>query len=125
VRPKLGPPGRRGSDEAAVEVLIDAAASPDARQHAARALGLAGVPLVRAVALVASNRIEPAIRAEPQARPDLLDSGGQRAGIGMAVSVDGLPASWAAARTALRLTASGRHRLYLALALRRLRRNSP
>jgi hypothetical protein len=96
-----------GKDEAAVEVLIDGSAPPDARQHAARALGLANVRRVRAVALAACDRIQPAIRSEPLASAGFTVSSDQRAGIGMAVPIGGLPASWAAARTALRLTAEG------------------
>jgi hypothetical protein len=88
-------------------VLIDASAPPDAHQHAARALGLTGAPRVRAVALAARDRIEPAIRTDPSASADFAVSGGRRAGIGMVVSIDGLPVSWAAARTALRLAADG------------------
>jgi hypothetical protein len=80
-------------------------APPDARQHAA--LGLTGALRVRAVALAARDRIEPAIRTDPLASADFAVSGGRRAGIGMAVSIDGLPVSWAAARTALRLAADG------------------
>jgi PucR C-terminal helix-turn-helix domain len=97
----------RLADEAAAEVLIDATTPPDARQHAALALGLTEATLVRAVALADGNRIEPAIRAESPASTDPVASDGRRAGIGTAGSIDALPASWAAARTALRLTAEG------------------
>lgn len=100
-------------DEAAVEVLIDQSAPPEARRHAARSLGLPESGLVRAVALAGGEaRIEAATAAGVQ-RPGNLGhgpgspAGGPRAGVGTAVPVLSLPASWAAARTALRLTAEG------------------
>jgi hypothetical protein len=93
-------------DGAAIEVLIDASAPPEARQHAARALGLPEAGLVRAVALAGGGaRIEPAGHVPDQAADALADR--SRTGIGPAVPVLDLPASWAAARTALRLTAEG------------------
>ena len=94
------------SDDATVEVLIDASTPPETRRHAARRLGMAEDGLVRAVALAGGGvRVEPAHDVHDQAP----DARGQRprAGIGPAVSVLDLPASWAAARTALRLTAEG------------------
>ena len=94
-------PTRPVDDQAAVEVLIDPGASPEARRHAAGALGLAAGTRVRAVALAGgAARIVPAADAG-------VDAGGPRAGIGTAVGLEGLPASWAGARTALRLTADG------------------
>jgi hypothetical protein len=101
VRPALTR-GRAPSKLAAVEVLIDAGTPPVARKNAASALGLSRAP-VRAVALADGNRVEPAIRAGSSAVSD----DGRRAGIGTAVSLDDLPASWATARTALRFTAEG------------------
>jgi PucR C-terminal helix-turn-helix domain len=95
-------PARPDDDGAAVEVLIDASASPEARRHAARALGLAEAVRVRAVALAGGGA-----RIEPAARAVAVASDGPRAGIGTTVGIDGLPESWAAARTALRLTAEG------------------
>ncbi|MBV9792553.1 MAG: helix-turn-helix domain-containing protein [Actinobacteria bacterium] len=88
-------------DAAAVEVLIDEGARPEARRHAARVLGLPADRPLRAVARAgAPARIEPAASAGPAAD-------GPRAGIGPAADLAGLPASWAAARTALRFTADG------------------
>jgi hypothetical protein len=93
-------------DDAAVEVLIDASASLETRRHAARVLGISETGLARAVALAGGGvRIEPSAGVHGQA-PD-RPAGGPRAGIGPAVPVVDLPASWAAARTALRLTAEG------------------
>jgi hypothetical protein len=92
---------RPDHDEALVEVLIDASASLAARRYAARALGLAEGARVRAVALAGGG-----IRVEP-AHADTAASDGPRAGIGPADGIDDLPASWAAARAALRLTAEG------------------
>jgi hypothetical protein len=92
---------RSGDDQAAVEVLTDPGASPEARRHAARALGLADGTRVRAVALAGGGtRIEPADQAG-------ADADAPRTGIGTAAGLDGLPASLAAARTALRLSAAG------------------
>jgi hypothetical protein len=89
-------------DEAAVEVLIDESAPPEARRHAARGLGLPAAGLARAVALAGGGaRIAPATADRGQ-EPSVL-----RAGVGTAVPVLSLPASWNAARTALRLTAEG------------------
>ena len=100
-------PIRASGDEAAIEVLIDANAPPEARRHAVHVLGLTGTPQIRAVALARGTRIEPVIRTEPmvRAKPQAID--GPRSGIGTAVSLDRVPASWAAARTALRFTAEG------------------
>jgi hypothetical protein len=92
-------PGRAAGGEAAVEVLIDASAPPEARRHAARALGLAESARVRAVALAGGGA-----RVQPDGT---VTDDGQRAGIGAAAGIDGLPRSWATARTALRLTAEG------------------
>jgi PucR C-terminal helix-turn-helix domain len=98
-------PGRGG--QAAVEVLIDGGSAPADRQHAARVLGVARAAGLRAVALAGPGGIEPAILAEPL--PGAHQAGGdeRRAGIGTVTDLDGLPASWAAARTALRFTAAG------------------
>jgi PucR C-terminal helix-turn-helix domain len=96
-------PARSGDDQAAVEVLTDPGASPEARRHAARALGLAEGTRVRAVALAGGGtRIEPADHAVAVA-----DADAPRTGIGTAAGLDGLPASLATARTALRLSAAG------------------
>jgi hypothetical protein len=106
-------PGRAPADDAAVEVLIDASAVPEARRHAARRLGLPESALARAVALEGGTaRIDPAagghdrVPRMPGQSPG-ASAPGPRAGVGPAVPVLGLPASWAAARTALRLTAEG------------------
>ena len=99
--------GRMPSPLAAVEVLIEASTLPDARQHAALALGLTEANPVRAVALADGNRIDPAIWRESRAVAGSVASDNRRAGIGPAVRIDALPTSWAAARAALRLTAEG------------------
>jgi len=98
---------RPAADEGAVEVLIDAGTPPEARRHAAIALGLAGATRVHAMAIAAGSRIAPAIRAESPAAAGSPAGGGRRMGIGITVSLDDVPASWATARTALRLTAEG------------------
>lgn len=100
------------ADEGAAEVLIDESAPAEARRHAARGLGLPESGLARAVALEGGGvRIAPVTAAgvqEPWSPADGPGGGaGPRAGVGTAVPVLGLPASWAAARTALRLTAAG------------------
>jgi PucR-like helix-turn-helix protein len=106
----LAPPGRAplrpGAADAAVATLIDPAAGPDDRRHAARLLGLASAPRVRAVATAGDGRVEPSVRAEPPGRDSLADDG-RRRGIGTAASLDDLPSSWASARIALRFTADG------------------
>ena len=115
VRTRGRAPVRAGDDAAAVEVLIDAGAPPEARRHAAHVLGLTGAAQVRAVVLARGTGIEPVIWAEPGAGarpkadrepvPNPQDS--PRSGIGKAVSLDCVPQSWDTARTALRFTAEG------------------
>jgi len=101
------------TDEAAVEVLIDESAPPEARRHAARSLGLPESGLARAVAMEGGGaRIEPATAGHDQEPWNPGHGTGDsaiapRAGVGTAVPVLSLPASWDAARTALRLTAEG------------------
>jgi len=96
-----------------VEVLIDASAPPEARRHAARSLGLPESGLARAVALEGGGaRIAPATDGRDQEPWNPGHGPGAaaiapRAGVGTAVPVLSLPASWNAARTALRLTAEG------------------
>ncbi|MEV7872610.1 helix-turn-helix domain-containing protein [Streptomyces sp. NPDC088124] len=114
-----------GGDPASVEVLLDASAPAHARRRAAGRLGLGNTALARAVAAAGAP---PAVEAVtgPEARPAgacrasgaprlsgagrPAAAGGRRAGIGPAVPVLGLPASWAAARVALRFTAEGDER---------------
>jgi len=88
-------------DDALAEVLIDGTAADEARRHAARGLGLNEDGLARAIALADGG-----VRVEPDGSDD-PPADGPRAGIGPAVNLLGLPESWAAARTALRLTAEG------------------
>ncbi|MET8978263.1 helix-turn-helix domain-containing protein [Streptomyces sp. NPDC004539] len=92
--------GRAPADDPALlETLLDATASERARLHAARRLGLAPDAHVRVVA--------------PLDRPPYLDPGTDalaardRSGVGPSLPVLDLPASWTAARTALRFTAEG------------------
>ncbi|WP_329550073.1 helix-turn-helix domain-containing protein [Streptomyces sp. NBC_01356] len=86
-------------DPALVEVVLDASAPRATRMRAAAQLGLKQGQLVRALALYGGGaEIVTAGRPGNEAR---------RAGVGPAVEPDGLPQSWAAARTALRLTAEG------------------
>ncbi|SEO40611.1 helix-turn-helix domain-containing protein [Trujillonella endophytica] len=87
---------RRAHDQALVELVLDAGAEEPERLAAARWLGLTGA--CRAVALDRDALALPADRAVPE---------GRRAGVGPAVDAADLPASWAAARLALRLTAEG------------------
>lgn len=87
------------TDRAAlVELVIDGSAARDARLRAARHLGLA--PDATAYAVVRSDG-EVTVHPESAAPPE------ERAGVGPAVPVLDLPASHAAARTALRFTAAG------------------
>lgn len=93
------PPAAPAPDPALVEVVLDASAPQATRTHAAVQLGLKRGQSVRAVALPGGGaEIVPAGRTGIETR---------RAGVGPAVEVAELPRSWAAARTALRLTAEG------------------
>nr|WP_281371430.1 helix-turn-helix domain-containing protein [Petropleomorpha daqingensis] len=83
-------------DPAAVEVLLETAVPLSDRLATARRLGLTGE--VSAVAVHGGGA---------RVAPVGGEVGGVRAGIGPAVPVGELPASWAAARTALRFTAEG------------------
>ncbi|WP_425588561.1 PucR family transcriptional regulator [Streptomyces venetus] len=92
--------GRAPADDPAlVKTLLDATAPEPARLHAARRLGLDPSAPARALA---------ALNDRPRVVPDgtAPDPDG-RLGVGPAVPVLELPASWAAARTALRFTAEG------------------
>jgi hypothetical protein len=93
-------------DPASVEVVLDASAPRHTRVHAARRLGLDPTMRARAVALEGGKPL--VVAAHPGAT--ILPVADRRAGIGPAVAVADLPASWAAARTALRLTAEGTER---------------
>jgi hypothetical protein len=93
----------KGHDPAFVEVVLDAAAPPDARLHAARRLGLDTAGTARAVALYdGSAAVE---QVSPLPSGDALPT--RRAGRGPVVPVLELPACWVGARTALRFTAAG------------------
>ncbi|SEG82351.1 PucR C-terminal helix-turn-helix domain-containing protein [Thermomonospora echinospora] len=94
-------------DQAMTEVLLDAAAPRGARLRAARRLGLDVAGRARAVALAGGAA---RVQAVDATRPDAVDAGDERAGIGPAVPVADLPESLAAARTALRFTAEGTDR---------------
>jgi hypothetical protein len=84
------------ADPAVVELVVDASAPADVRAKAARTLHLPPGP-IRAVALESG----PALLAAGAPPPTT------RAGLGPAVEVPDLPASWAAARVALRFAAEG------------------
>ncbi|MET9761925.1 helix-turn-helix domain-containing protein [Streptomyces sp. NPDC006372] len=86
-------------DPALVETLLDATAPAPARLHAARRLGLDPSAPARVLA---------PLNDRPRVVPDgtAADPAG-RLGVGPAVPVLELPASWDAARTALRFTAEG------------------
>ena len=84
-------------DPALLDVVLDADAPVADRLAAARRLRLS--QRSRAVALAGGTAlVVPADGGPPP---------GRRAGVGPAVSVEALPASWSAARRALRLTAEG------------------
>jgi PucR-like helix-turn-helix protein len=96
-----------GHDPALVELLLDATAPEPARLRAARRLGLSTTGLARAIAV---EGVGPVIGsgdkygASDTAAPPVS---GRRAGVGPAVPVLDLPASWREAQAALRLTADG------------------
>ncbi|MBE1537281.1 helix-turn-helix domain-containing protein [Actinomadura algeriensis] len=103
--------GRAGPGEvASIETLLDSAASPRARATAAHRLGLREPARVRAVALHGGGAL---VRDAAHEDGDGAGTGPSgppenvRAGVGPVTGVDGLPESWKAARTALRLTAEG------------------
>jgi len=83
------------ADPASAELIVDASAPADVRLQAGRRLGLADSAY--AIALPAE------IRVLSGPVPDLPG----RAGIGPAAAILDLPASWAAARVALRFAAEG------------------
>ncbi|GII56785.1 hypothetical protein Pth03_51740 [Planotetraspora thailandica] len=95
------PPAQAG-DQALTELVVDGAAPEASRLHAGRRLGLRA-ERARAVALAdGAAGVRPFVQAVPG--PGLPPG---RAGVGPAVPLADLPASWAAARVALRLTAEG------------------
>jgi hypothetical protein len=110
-----GRTGAAGPDPAWIEVVVDATAPEDVRRHAARRLGLTDATTVRAVALPGGRAmIETVDAGRPGAarpatarHPAAPAAPPGRAGVGPAGAVPDLPASWAAARAALRLTAAG------------------
>nr|MDT0658573.1 helix-turn-helix domain-containing protein [Micromonospora sp. DSM 115978] len=97
--------GRAPADDPAlVELLLDPSAPEPARLRAARRLGLPTTGRVRAVAFEGGGA---GVVSEGKPVPGDRVPGDRRAGIGPAVPVLDLPASWTAARTALRFTAAG------------------
>ncbi|MBL7632974.1 helix-turn-helix domain-containing protein [Frankia sp. CN6] len=94
---------------AAVEVLIDGSLPESVRVRAAAQLGLGAASRARAIALEDGKAVIRAVAEAADEDPTAGDlrEGGRRAGIGPAVAVADLPSSWAAAQTALRLTAEG------------------
>ena len=85
------------ADPASVELVVDASAPEDVRLQAARRLGLSPAEPATAVALPSG----PLVFAGP------VPAFAGRAGVGPAAPVLQLPASWAAARVALRFAAEG------------------
>ncbi|MGW4942511.1 helix-turn-helix domain-containing protein [Actinoplanes sp. NPDC004185] len=83
------------ADPASAELIVDASAPADVRRQAARRLGLAEP------AYVIARPSEIQVRSGPL--PKLPG----RAGIGPATAILDLPASWAAAKVALRFAAEG------------------
>ncbi|MFG2475130.1 helix-turn-helix domain-containing protein [Streptomyces fagopyri] len=92
------------ADPASLEVLLDAFATEHARHRAAVRLGLRDAAAARVVVTAEDG---PRVEAMPSAGTRAPGTGGHRAGVGPAVPVRDLPASCAAARTALRFTAEG------------------
>ncbi|MEV6348044.1 helix-turn-helix domain-containing protein [Actinoplanes sp. NPDC051851] len=104
------------TDAELITITVDAATPEPERLQAASRLGFRSPSRVRAIALPTTNPAihaapDPAIRAEPTPgiRAELgADTGPPtRAGVGPAGRIADLPASFAAARTALRFTAEG------------------
>ncbi|GAA2616865.1 PucR family transcriptional regulator [Paractinoplanes durhamensis] len=85
------------ADPALVELIVDASAPPDVRENALHNLNLSAAAGIRAVAHPGGPALLPAGAPLPVGR----------AGIGPAVPPMDLPASYAAARTALRFAADG------------------
>ncbi|MCQ4209898.1 helix-turn-helix domain-containing protein [Streptomyces longispororuber] len=94
-----GDPGR-ADDPALVETVLDATAAQASRLHAARTLGLARTPKARAAAVEGGRAV--LLPALSDARPGLEVFPPGPVGVGPAVPVLELPASWESARTALR-----------------------
>ncbi|MFJ5266065.1 helix-turn-helix domain-containing protein [Streptomyces sp. NPDC088387] len=97
-------------DPALVETVLDATAPEQARLHAARRMGLDPAGSYRVLATATGEPLvlaaHPDSTRPESAHPDSTLPVG-RLGVGTAVAVPELPSSWAAARTALRLTADG------------------
>lgn len=99
-------------DPALVELIVDASASPDVRRQAATTLKLAPSTRFRVAARPTGPAILPADATTPLGRATSDPSAtptpsSPRAGIGPAVLPPDLPASYAAARVALRFAADG------------------
>jgi sugar diacid utilization regulator len=102
-----GRAGRPSDDPIEITVLLDASVAAPTRLQAGRRLGLTENIQVRAIALAGGQaRIESASGAHWPSASAANGTGPQRAGIGPMVGLLDLPASWAAARTAFRLTAA-------------------
>lgn len=101
-------PASAADDPALIETLLDGTVVEPTRLHAARRLGVDPAdPAVRLRA-VARGDGPPRVLVTPGGgRPAESELPGGRLGVGPAVPVLELPASWAAARTALRFTADG------------------
>jgi PucR C-terminal helix-turn-helix domain len=103
------------NDGAALEVLFDACAPPDARQRSVQRLGRSPATTVRVLAMLPDDReatqlpeiggAAVLLEAVPPAGPALRPAG--RIGIGSAVKIVDAAVSWRQARTALRFTAAG------------------
>lgn len=102
-----GRAGRPADDPIKIAMLLDASVPAPTRLDAARHLGLTENIQVRAIALVGGQaRIESTSGASWPSASAANGIGPPRAGIGPTVGLLDLPASWAAARTAFRLTAA-------------------
>ncbi|WP_433346812.1 helix-turn-helix domain-containing protein [Microtetraspora malaysiensis] len=97
------PAGRPGDDPALIELVLDGSAPGPVRLRAARRLGLRDADLARVLAVEGGGAVIEPVGPSSARSPQPV----RRAGVGPAVPVLDLPASWAAARTALRLTADG------------------
>ena len=96
-------------DPALVELIVDASAPPEVRRQAATSMRLSESDRFRAVALPAGVQVVPAGAAPPSDSPGASPPhyAGPRVGVGPAVPPGDLPASYAAARIALRFAADG------------------
>jgi hypothetical protein len=95
------------NDPAFIETVFDPGATEQARLHAATRLGLQRTSRARAIALAGGKAGLETVIAGSAGLPSGPETRDGRSGIGPAVPVLDLPASWTGAQVAYRFTAAG------------------